>query len=92
MTQRTRKSCGSFEFLAFEILNHPIPRLPGKWPFGLTEHQLDSRRRGLESYLERTCSIRVIVDHPAMREFLTDNDSENSALSQVNMVKVCTYT
>ena len=69
-----------------------FPRLPGKWPFGLTAHQLDSRRRGLESYLERTCSIRVIVDHPAMREFLTDNDSENSALSQVNMIKVYTYT
>ena len=49
----------------------------------LTEHQLDSRRRGLESYLERTCSIRVIVDHPAMREFLTENGSENAPLSQV---------
>jgi len=68
-----------------EFLGFNFPRLPGKWPFGLTEHQLDSRRRGLESYLERTCSIRVIVDHPAMREFLTDNDSENSALSQVDL-------
>ena len=53
--------------------------------FSLTEHQLDSRRRGLESYLERTCSIRVIVDHPAMREFLTDNESENATLPEVEL-------
>jgi len=71
--------------LKHEFLGFNFPRLPGKWPFGLTEHQLDSRRRGLESYLERTCSIRVIVDHPAMREFLTENGSENAPLSQVEL-------
>ena len=53
--------------------------------FRLTEHQLDSRRRGLESYLERTCSVRVIVDHPLMREFLTDSNAENATLPEVEM-------
>jgi len=68
-----------------EFLGFNFPRLPGKWPFTLTEHQLDSRRRGLESYLERTCSVRVIVDHPLMREFLTDNCSENSTVPEVEL-------
>jgi sorting nexin-27 len=30
-----------------------FPKLPGKWPFTLSEQQLDSRRRGLEQYLEK---------------------------------------
>lgn len=30
-----------------------FPKLPGKWPFQLSDQQLDSRRRGLELYLEK---------------------------------------
>lgn len=30
-----------------------FPRLPGKWPFSLSDQQLDNRRRGLESYIEK---------------------------------------
>ena len=59
------------EKLKREFLGFSFPRLPGKWPFALTDHQLDSRRRGLESFLERTCSVRAIVDHALMRDFLT---------------------
>lgn len=69
-----------------EFLGFNFPKLPGKWPFALTEHQLDSRRRGLESYLERTCSVRVIVDHPLMRDFLTDSGSgSDQALPEVDL-------
>lgn len=68
-----------------EFLGFNFPKLPGKWPFALTEHQLDSRRRGLESYLERTCSVRVIVDHPLMRDFLTDNGGSDQALPEVDL-------
>lgn len=39
-----------------------FPQLPGKWPFKLSEQQLDSRRRGLEQYLEKICTIRVIAE------------------------------
>ena len=67
------------EKLKREFLGFTFPRLPGKWPFALTEHQLDSRRRGLESFLERTCSVRAIVDHPLMREFLTDSELESGS-------------
>lgn len=33
--------------------DYPFPRLPGKWPFSLSEQQLDNRRRGLETYIEK---------------------------------------
>ncbi|MEE6528033.1 hypothetical protein FKM82_029906, partial [Ascaphus truei] len=36
-----------------EFANFTFPRLPGKWPFSLSEQQLDARRRGLEEYLEK---------------------------------------
>jgi hypothetical protein len=55
--------------------------------FRLSEHQLDTRRRGLESFLERICSVRAIVDHPVTRDFLTDNDSADAdvALPDVDL-------
>ena len=68
------------EKLKREFLGFSFPRLPGKWPFALTDHQLDSRRRGLESFLERTCSVRAIVDHALMRDFLTGMYYPNLAL------------
>lgn len=36
-----------------EFSDFQFPRMPGKWPFGLNEQQLDGRRRNLEQYLER---------------------------------------
>lgn len=36
-----------------EFANFTFPKLPGKWPFSLSEQQLDARRRGLEEYLEK---------------------------------------
>ena len=56
-----------------EFLGFAFPRLPSKWPFALSEHQLDSRRRGLESFLEKVCSVRAIVDHPITRLVLAEN-------------------
>lgn len=45
-----------------EFIDFAFPKLPGKWPFSLSEQQLDARRRGLEQYLEKVCAIRVIAD------------------------------
>lgn len=56
-----------------------FPKLPGKWPFTMSEQQLDARRRGLEQYLERVCAVRVIAESEVMQEFLTDQDDENSS-------------
>lgn len=36
-----------------EFASFAFPKLPGKWPFSLSEQQLDARRRGLEEYLEK---------------------------------------
>ena len=36
-----------------EFASYTFPKIPGKWPFSLSEQQLDTRRRGLEEYLER---------------------------------------
>lgn len=36
-----------------EFASFIFPKLPGKWPFSLSEQQLDARRRGLEEYLEK---------------------------------------
>lgn len=36
-----------------EFDSFAFPKLPGKWPFSLSEQQLDARRRGLEEYLEK---------------------------------------
>ncbi|CAD6196177.1 unnamed protein product [Caenorhabditis auriculariae] len=57
-----------------EFIDFVFPKLPGKWPFHLSEQQLDSRRRGLEQYLERVCSVRVIADSDIMQEFLMECD------------------
>lgn len=51
-----------------------FPQLPGKWPFKLSEQQLDSRRRGLEQYLEKICTIRVIAECELVQKFLMECD------------------
>ena len=42
----------------------------------LSEQQLDTRRRGLEQYMERVCAIRVIAESDLMQEFLTESEEE----------------
>lgn len=59
-----------------EFQDFQFPRLPGKWPFVFSDHQLDARRRGLEQYLEKVCAVRVIAESDIMQEFLTDYDDE----------------
>ena len=44
----------------------------------LSEQQLDSRRRGLEQYLEKVCAVRVIAESDAVQEFLTDSDVQDN--------------
>lgn len=83
-----------------EFANFTFPKLPGKWPFSLSEQQLDARRRGLEEYLEKgqggrrgcstpTCSITYL--------FCSGNKvvgekkiRERSCLLQSNCLPRCT--
>ncbi|KAK6471394.1 sorting nexin-27-like isoform X1 [Huso huso] len=73
--QNIKKEFGSFTF----------PRLPGKWPFNLSEQQLDARRRGLEEYLEKVCSVRVIGESDIMQEFLSESDENYNGVSDVEL-------
>uniref|UniRef100_H2M219 Sorting nexin-27 n=1 Tax=Oryzias latipes TaxID=8090 RepID=H2M219_ORYLA len=73
--QNLKREFGSFAF----------PKLPGKWPFSLSEQQLDARRRGLEEYLEKVCSVRVIGESDIMQEFLSESDENYNGVSDVEL-------
>lgn len=68
-----------------EFANFTFPKLPGKWPFSLSEQQLDARRRGLEEYLEKVCSIRIIGESDIMQEFLSESDENYNGVSDVEL-------
>jgi DNA-binding transcriptional regulator YiaG len=61
-----------------EFPDFSFPSLPSKWPFKLSEQQLDARRRGLESYLDKICSVKIIFETQIVKDFL--------CLSETNMV------
>nr|XP_057940833.1 sorting nexin-27b isoform X2 [Doryrhamphus excisus] len=68
-----------------DFVNFTFPKLPGKWPFSLSEQQLDARRRGLEEYLERVCSVRVIGESDIMQEFLSEPDENYNGVWDVEL-------
>ncbi|XP_066273941.1 sorting nexin-27-like isoform X1 [Branchiostoma lanceolatum] len=70
--RRYREFSNLHQTLKREFPEFPFPKMPGKWPFTLSEQQLDARRRGLEQYLEKVCSIRAIAESDVMQEFLAD--------------------
>lgn len=71
-----RRHLGSRRYNEFVQLNRLLkeefpdfifPKLPRKWPFRLSEQQIDSRRRMLENYLEKVCTVKVIADSDIMQ-------------------------
>ncbi|KRZ20770.1 Sorting nexin-27 [Trichinella pseudospiralis] len=72
-------------YLRNEFVEFCFPRLPIKWPFPLREHQLDTRRRGLEQYLERVCSVRVIAESDIMQAFLMESNLHEASYSNVDI-------
>ncbi|XP_035386739.1 sorting nexin-27b isoform X4 [Electrophorus electricus] len=73
-SKRYREFAILHQNLKREFATFTFPKLPGKWPFSLSEQQLDTRRRGLEEYLERVCSVRVIGESDIMQDFLSESD------------------
>ncbi|XP_060567273.1 sorting nexin-27-like [Ruditapes philippinarum] len=71
-----------------EFPDFSFPKMPGKKLFTLTEQQLDSRRRGLEQYLEKACAVRVIGECDIMQEFLAANESEQDSANNEVELKV----
>lgn len=78
-SRRYREFSNLHIILKKEFTGFSFPKLPGKWPFQLSEQQLDARRRGLEQYLEKVCAVRVIAESEAVQEFLTDSEDDLSA-------------
>ncbi|XP_038221313.1 sorting nexin-27 isoform X2 [Zerene cesonia] len=77
-SRRYREFAALHQILRKEFIGFNFPKLPGKWPFTLSEQQLDARRRGLEQYLEKVCAVRVIAESDAVQEFLTDSDDSSN--------------
>lgn len=73
-SRRYREFAALHNNLKRDFVDFNFPKLPGKWPFALSEQQLDSRRRGLELYLEKVSAVRVIAECDVMQDFLNDAD------------------
>ncbi|CAD6241033.1 GSCOCG00009087001-RA-CDS [Cotesia congregata] len=86
-SRRYREFAALHMALKKEFIGFNFPKLPGKWPFQLSEQQLDARRRALELYLEKTCAVRVINESDAMQEFLYGRleDDGDQGLSAVDL-------
>jgi sorting nexin-27 len=84
-SRRYREFSNLHTILKKEFSGFNFPKLPGKWPFQLSEQQLDSRRRGLEQYLEKVCAVRVIAESDAVQEFLTDSDDDLISAAPVDI-------
>lgn len=78
-SRRYREFSNLHLLLKREFNGFSFPKFPGKWPFQLSEQQLDARRRGLEQYLEKVCAVRVIAESDAVQEFLTDSEDDVSS-------------
>ena len=84
-SRRYREFVDLHNGLKRDFVGFNFPRLPGKWPFSLSEQQLDSRRRGLEIYLERVCAVRVIAESEILQDFLTEHEEDISTSPLVDI-------
>ena len=80
-SRRYREFADLHTRLKREFPDFNFPKLPGKWPLRLSDQQLDTRRRGLEQYLEKVCAVRVIAESDIMQDFLTDLDDDGQITS-----------
>jgi len=53
-SRRYREFASLHHQLKQEFPDFPFSQLPKKWPFKLSDQHLDSRRRGLEQYLDKS--------------------------------------
>ena len=66
-SRRYREFVDLHNCLKREFVGFNFPRLPGKWPFSLSEQQLDSRRRGLEIYLGNNQNLKATKQYENWR-------------------------
>ncbi|CAF1045004.1 unnamed protein product [Rotaria sp. Silwood1] len=80
-SRRYREFASLHHQLKQEFPDFPFSPLPKKWPFKLSDQQLDARRRGLEQYLDKICSVRVVGDCDLVQEFLSADIYERDSVS-----------
>ncbi|CAF2055378.1 unnamed protein product [Rotaria magnacalcarata] len=80
-SRRYREFSSLHQQLKQEFPDFPFSSLPKKWPFKLSDQQLDTRRRGLEQYLDKICSVRVISDCDLVQEFLSADVYQDDSVS-----------
>ncbi|XP_053345998.1 sorting nexin-27a isoform X2 [Clarias gariepinus] len=84
-SKRYREFAILHQNLKREFASYTFPKLPGKWPFSLSDQQLDARRRGLEEYLEKVCSVKVIGESDVMQDFLSESDENYNGVTDVEL-------
>lgn len=67
-----------------EFSDFTFPSFPKKWPFRLSDSQLESRRKALEFYLESVCSVKVIFDTDIVKDFLDLPENHMQLLEHPN--------
>lgn len=63
-----------------EFPDFNFPSFPSKWPFKMSEQQLEQRRRGLENYLDKISSVKVIYETQIVKDFLLLSGNQPSSL------------
>lgn len=58
-----------------EFNDFSFPSFPGKWPFKMSDQQLETRRNSLDNYLLKVCSVKTIYESEIVRNFLCIPDS-----------------
>lgn len=67
-----------------EFSDFQFPHFPRKWPFRLSESQLEARKNALEVFLVTVCSVRVIYETDLVRDFLNLPSTAEQSLLESN--------
>ncbi|XP_076803328.1 sorting nexin-27-like [Clavelina lepadiformis] len=65
-----------YEELMKIFTDFEYPKFPGKWPFQMSEVQLEKRRYLLETFIQKTFKVRVIQECELVQDFLNLNSVE----------------
>ncbi|UJR22229.1 hypothetical protein I4U23_025292 [Adineta vaga] len=87
-SRRYREFDSLHQLLKQEHPDFPFNPLPKKWLFKLSDQQTDARRRGLEQYLEKICSVRAVGDSDLVQDFLFSDTYESASTPTYLELKV----
>lgn len=71
-----------------QFVDYVFPPLPGRWPFKLNDVALDGRRRKLQEYMEKVCSVKLIFESDLMQDFLDIRNQKKRVLIPAAVVDV----